>query len=118
MRRLAYTDPIDRLVYNLKVAASRLKPRPIANTALTALSGAEREILMIIDAACTLESRRTAHSLLDVEARFVFISCAVPLFLDRWERARHRLWERPLDNTVRRTYEQKESGSAEVGTSE
>lgn len=109
---LAGLTPFARLIYSLHTVMWLLKRRLQStrcdarnytlNVLIDGLKAKERRILMEIDASgAPLEVRRTAHSLLDLELRQVFVTRFGGAFKDRWERKRHRLINRPLDNTVK-----------------
>jgi len=110
---LAFMTPYQRLRYNIKntmwLLGYRLKvcqeenSNPQALNMLTdGLTYDERQVLMEIDASgAPVEVRRTAHSLMDLDVRQRLAVQLGGTFKDRWERIRHRLVQRPLDNTVR-----------------
>ena len=80
-KKLAYMPPVVRLVLNLKTVLGVMCSKDIENVLLDGLSKDERDVLSEADASgMSLESRRTAHSLLNIEARIKFINifgCAV-----------------------------------------
>jgi len=101
MCELAYMTPLKRLRRNLSIVWYLLGENPDANLLTDGFHPEERRALMSIDAAGTsLESRRTAHSLLDTEERRRVIELFKGTFKDRRERVAHRLVELPLDKTV------------------
>lgn len=112
MRYLAYMTPFRRLEYNirttlwlmgyrLKITQTDGEDCTSLNILIDGLTHEERLALMEIDASgASLEARRTAHSLLDVDVRQKIAQQLGGTFKDRWERVRHKLIDRPLDSTV------------------
>lgn len=96
---LAYTPPFQRLITNLSLALWLVRKRKGFNVLTDGLTHEERCALIEIDGANTSsESRRTAHSLFDIDERLRLLSLFSGTFADRWERIRHMLVEKPLDH--------------------
>ena len=112
VRYLAYMTPFQRLKYNIKntlwlmgyrlKVAQGLNEDPAAiNVLIDGLTYEERQVLMEIDSSgASLEARRTAHSLMDLEVRQKLAENLGGTFKDRWERRSHKLVSKPLDETV------------------
>ena len=99
MYDLAHLRPFQRLMSNMSMALWLVKGHRPFNALTDGLSPEEREVLIEIDSANTsLDARRTAHSLLDIEERLRLIKLFTGTFKDRWERRRHVLTKRPLDD--------------------
>lgn len=113
MRYMACMSPLQRLAHNLNNVITLLKlrlnrgyttdiSRSILNLLTDGISWEERNVLMEIDASGTsLEVRKTAHSLLDMETRRRFVEYLGGAFIDRRARERNMLIEKPLDATVK-----------------
>jgi len=97
-KKLANASPVIRLVMNLKTVLGVMCSKDIENVLQDGLSPEERRILMEADASgMSLESRRTAHSLLNIEARIKMVNVFGGLFRDMRTRKNHVLQARPLD---------------------
>lgn len=69
-KRLAYMQPQHRLAANMKTLISLMCEREAKDVLSGGLTDHEKDTLSEIDSSSmSLESRRTAHSLIDVEAR-------------------------------------------------
>jgi hypothetical protein len=98
MKHLAHMPPAVRLATNLKTVLDVLMTKEVSNMLQDALTRDEREVLMAIDASSmSLESRRTAHSLLNVDTRVREMTALHKLFRDMGTRRSHVLEDKPLD---------------------
>ena len=99
IKRLAHTAPVFRLIMNLKACLGQLCVKDIENVLQDGLSKDEREVLIELDAsAMSLEARRTAHSLLNIEARIKLVTAFGGVFRDMRTRKNHILVGKPLDD--------------------
>lgn len=97
--RLAELTPTARLVVNLKTCLTLMAATGVENVLRDGLTPIEYKTLTAIDSSgITTESRRTAHSLMDIEARITLVSVFRGLFRDMRTRKQHMLERRPLDN--------------------
>ena len=96
-KRLAHMPPEIRLAYNLKVVIQRLCDKDLVGVNDGLLED-ERAALVEVDASgADMDIRRTAHSLLNVDARHKFIEAFAGTFRDMRTRSQHVLVNKPLD---------------------
>ena len=98
LKRLACMPPAVRLAVNLKDTISLMSDQDVTNPLVDGLPSDVREVLIAVDSASiSLESRRTAHSLFNVEARVKVIETMSGYFRDTRTRKGHMLSRKPLD---------------------
>lgn len=98
-KRLAYTVPVFRLALNLKTVIGQLCTRDVSNILTDGLTEDEHDALVEVDSSSMpLEARRTAHSLLDIDARIKLRDTLTGVFRDMQTRKSHVLTDKPLDN--------------------
>jgi hypothetical protein len=69
-KKMAYIEPCYRLVMNLKIALSLICDKDVRSVLQGGLTPEEKAALIEVDmSGMSLESRRTAHSLLDLDGR-------------------------------------------------
>lgn len=94
----AHMRPADRLALNMKTTLDALAVKDVTDTLSDTLTDAEHAALMAVDASTmSLESRRTAHSLLNVEWRRRAVQHFCRIFKDMRTRKGHVLVRKPLD---------------------
>ena len=99
IKRLAAMPPALRLAINLKTCLQLLADKGVENVLRDGLTRDELETLKEIDSSgITTESRRTAHSLMDIEARIQLVTVFKGMFRDMRTRKQHMLETRLLDN--------------------
>lgn len=98
-KRLAYMQPKHRLSANMKTLISLMCERDSVPDVLSGgLTDHEKETLVEIDSSSmSLEGRRTAHSLIDVEARSQLISAIGKTMRAAKTRKSHMLTRKVLD---------------------
>jgi hypothetical protein len=98
IKRMASLPPLIRLMVNLKQVLTLIKEQDIQPDLRAVLTPDEYTVLLEIDSSnMGIESRRTAHSLFDIEARIKFVASYGGTFKDVRLRESHRLVSRPLD---------------------
>lgn len=98
VKRFSHLEPAVRLSVNLKSILDSLAVKEVTNILSDGLSKAERQVLMEIDASdMSLESRRTAHTLFNLDTRRKLADVVVRVFRDTRTRKNHVLVDKPLD---------------------
>jgi len=98
IKHLATMPPRHRLAVNLKTCLNLMANKGVDNVLQDGLTPDELDALKEIDSsAMTTESRRTAHSLMDIEARIKLVSTFQGLLNHMQTRKQHMLESRPLD---------------------
>jgi hypothetical protein len=98
IKRMASLPPLIRLMVNLKQVLTLIKEQDTQPDLRAVLTPDEYTVLLEIDSSnMGIESRRTAHSLFDIEARIKFVASYGGTFKDVRLRESHRLVSRPLD---------------------
>jgi len=97
-KRLAYMQPQHRLAANIKTLVSLMCERDTVAVLSGGLTDHEKETLIEIDSSTmSLEGRRTAHSLMDVEARSQIIDAVGATMRAAKLRKSHVLTKKALD---------------------
>lgn len=98
LRRRAQLPPDIRLVVNLKELMRQMLRDRVSVVVPDGLAPGSLDTLRAVDSSdISMDSRRTAHSLYDMEARASFITYFDGLFRDMRSRKRHHLVQKPLD---------------------
>ena len=98
MKRYAQMPPAYRLAVSLKTVIGLMADKDVTDVMSGGLTKDERGTLSEIDGSgMSLESRRTAHSLLDIEFRTWQIDAFSRIFRDMGTRSKHVLTDKLLD---------------------
>lgn len=98
MKRYAQMPPTYRLAVSLKTVVGLLASKDVTDVIREGLTKDERDTLIEIDGSgMSLESRRTAHSLLDIDFRTRQLEAFGRIFRDMRTRSKHVLTDKLLD---------------------
>jgi len=98
IKRYAQMPPTYRLAVSMKTVIGLMADKDVADVMSEGLTKDERGTLVEIDGSgMSLESRRTAHSLLDIEYRTRLVDTFGRIFRDTRTRSKHMLKDKLLD---------------------